>query len=62
MDKIKISNSDKLDEINKTIESILKTVDSLESDIKLIRDVIIPTENKIEDTVDDDLPKSWFWK
>ena len=52
MDKIKISNSDKLDEINKTIESILKTVDSLESDIKLIRDVIIPTENKIEDTVD----------
>tara|TARA_R110002012_G_C11519204_1_gene599267 strand:- start:125 stop:313 length:189 start_codon:yes stop_codon:yes gene_type:complete len=62
MDKIKISNSDKLDEINKTIESILKTVDSLESDIKLIRDVIIPTEKKIEDTIDDDLPKSWFWK
>ena len=35
MDKIKISNSDKLDEINKTIESILKTVNSLESDVKL---------------------------
>ncbi len=60
MDKIKISNSDKLDEINKTIESILKTVNSLESDVKLIRDIIIPVEKKIEDTVD--LPKSWFWK